>query len=206
MKKNYLKEIVQSPSALLLILSNLLVLVTVFFSNLSIVHLLLIYWLEIFVIAFFALFKIVVHKMLFNYKQFSFGSILLSIIFVCGWYSFYLPFIFVLLVPLGQAVPYNNLFLALFPSILVFVGFIISFLILFSSHLISFLNHFKENPGVDEKKAGDQIAGRMFVFHFCIIFGIILGIFLSRTVQGVLIIFILMKIIIDLNSHLNYHK
>jgi hypothetical protein len=68
LKKNYLKEIVQSPSALLLILSNLLVLVTVFFSNLSIVHLLLIYWLEIFVIAFFALFKIVVHKMLFNYK------------------------------------------------------------------------------------------------------------------------------------------
>jgi hypothetical protein len=206
MKKNYLKEIIQSPSALLLILSNLFVLGAVFFSNLSIVHLLLIYWLEVFVITFFALFKIVIHKLSFNYNRFSFSSILLSIMFISAWYLLYLPFIFVLLVPLGQAVPYENLFLALFPSILVFAGFIASFLILFISHLISFLNHFKENPDLDENKAGSQIMGRLFVFHFCIIFGIGVGIFLGEVVQGVLIIFILVKTIIDLNSHLNYHK
>jgi hypothetical protein len=204
--KKYIQEILNSPSALLLILSNLLVLVTVFFSNLSIVHLLLIYWLEVFVITFFALFKIVIYKILFKYKRFSFTSILISIIFICGWYFLYLPFIFVMLVPLGDAVPYENLFGALFPSLSIFAGFITSFLILFISHLISLLNHFKENPDVEEKKAGGQIMGRLFVFHFCIIIGIGIGIFLGGVIQGVLIIFILMKTIIDLNSHLNYHK
>ena len=206
MDKKYIQEILKSPSALLLILSNLLVLVTVFFSNISIVNLLLIYWLEFYIILFFYNLKIIIYKIFFNYAEYSYLSIFVGILIASLWFFVYLPFILLLVTPLVRISPYASLFEALFSSNLIFLGFIVSFLALFISHLISFLIYFKINPSLEETSSTSQFWGRAFVFHASILLGLFLGIFLGGLGQGVLIIFILIKTIIDLNSHLNYHK
>ena len=177
MHKGILQEIINSQTAMLLIASNMVVFIVALFSSLSIVHLLLIYWIEVFVILFFAILKIVVAKIFFGYKKYSYPAILLSIIIIGGIYLFYLPFIIVLSVPFGVAISYDKILQTLFPTGLILIGFSISAIILFISHLVSFLVHFKQSVDISEKAAGKQITSRMFVFHISLVFGIFLGFF-----------------------------
>lgn len=113
---------------------------------------------------------------------------------------------FILLVPINGEITVNSVFLALFPNSLIFIGFIISLLILFASHLISFLIHFKESEDLDKNNGGEKVVERIFVFHFCLVLGLGVGAFFGGLPQGALVIFILVKTIFDLKLHLNYHK
>ncbi|MFA5763728.1 MAG: DUF6498-containing protein [archaeon] len=190
-----LKEILSSPSAISLILSNFLVLCFALFSNLSTIHLLLIYLIEVFIIIFISITGLIVAKYFFNNKHIPLKKSLFLYIFGTFWFLFYIPFIFVI----AQLSNVTNLF----PSVEIFNGFIAAIIVLFLSHLFSILIHFKDNVNYSEE---GFIVSRMFLFHFAIIFGFMLGIFLGNTSFGVILIFTLVKLAFDLPSHLELHK
>ena len=61
----------------------------------------------------------------------------------------------------------------------------------------------KNTPGL----FGDWIiVSRIFIFHFALIFGFMLGMILGNASFGVILIFVLVKIALDLPMHINLHK
>ncbi len=203
MKNFFINDLLLNKSAISLILSNLFVLFVVWFSNLSIFHVLLIFWIETIIIAFSAFFKIVIGKIFFNYKKFSWFSIIIGFSIVGFSLLIYLPFILAL-----SNFPNAPDLEKMFSTEFIIYSFIFSVLVLFISHLISFIVNFSENFNESESKSGKRFWNRILIIHITIILGIVIGFlaFSGNIYQGIIIILILLKIIFDLKAHLKYHS
>ncbi len=195
--KKFVGKVCSSPSAISLIVFNLLVLVVATNSSLQLVHILLIYLIEVFIVIFISLSKIIIAKLFLKEKKISLKKSSFLYIFSFFWFILYYPFI------IGLNIPTS---LNLFPSNEIFIAFIFSIFLLFLSHLISLIVNFKKDNKQFKLQADYFLVSRMLVFHFAIIFGVFLGAFFGNFGLGVVIVFILCKLVVDLPAHLSLHS
>lgn len=178
-------------SALILIFSNFLVLISAVYFNFNIFHILLIYIIETFFMTSFFLMKV-----LFVSKKGSSTWLLINdaigTLLFCFFYFFAILFLFFLNGSLFWKI--------LFEKELTFYSFLLSIVVLFFSHLFSFIVNLKKDFN------NQRMITRVAVIHISIIFGGIISIFIGNLLQGILILFIILKTIIDLYYHLKFYK
>ncbi|MFC1898607.1 DUF6498-containing protein [Candidatus Cloacimonadota bacterium] len=198
----------QSPSTILLILVNLLPIYGVLFWEWKVFPLILLFWLENVFVGFFNVLKMIISKP-------EEGANWLGKIFIVPFFAFHYGMftavhgIFVVLLFGSESMHFSGL-----PGLETVVQIINTFhleyvaLMLFLSHGFSFLWNYvgkKEYKSAELKTLMARPYGRIVVLHLTIIFGGFLLKALGSPVAG-LILFILLKIFMDVSAHSKEHK
>lgn len=202
MKLSHILPYAKTPSALFLILVNLVPIMGVFLFDWDVGTLLLLYWVESIVIGLLNIPKMLTAKG--DTGKVGIGHRLFLIIFFCvhfglfcfGHYSFLSGF-FETIPPLTE----------LLSQIMSLQGVLISALGLLVSHALSMFLNFYGKGEYLTRAVGAQMFlpyGRIFIMHFVIIFGGILVEAFGAPIFALLLL-VGLKIIVDLASHAAEH-
>jgi hypothetical protein len=204
----------QNPSAIVLILANLLPVFGVLFLGWEVFPILILYWMENVVVGFFN-----VLKMLFCKPEGTIGwqkntllwtSKVGSIAFFCFHYGIFTlvhgMFVFALFGGFWENTESDSFFGGFFSSPIM-LQLLLGAVILFVSHGISFMTNYigkAEYTKVTVNELMGQPYGRVVILHLTIIFGGGLISFLGAPVFA-LILLVVLKIGIDVLAHLKQH-
>lgn len=195
------------PSAFFLIAANSIPLIGVLFFEFSILQVIFIYWLESAVIGFYSLFRIITVN-----KWFSIFLGPFFIVHYGGFMLAHLAFILVFFSPGSQNILSSFIFDGEVDAILtLFKDATIPISALFLSHGASFFINFigkKEYVAYDKHDKAKQLNRpykRIALMQITLIFGGLLILTFKIPVIGVAVL-ILLKIIVDLRSHIKEHE
>ena len=188
-----------SPSTLALIVSNLFPIVGMFYFNWHLSDIMVLYWAESAVIAIFTVVKIIyIGKWLATFTAVFFLA------HFCAFMAVHFLFIYGIFVEGihhttdADLTEVARLFISLWPALVA----------LFISHGVSFVTNFvgqKEYEGMTVQKQMAAPYRRIIMMHLTLIFGGFVTMTLGDPVP-VLLIFILVKIIVDVRAHLKEHS
>lgn len=197
----------RSPSAILLVLANLVPVYGVFFLNWKVFPLLFLFWLENVYIGFFNVLKMIM-------CQPQNGANWLGKLFLIPFFTFHYGMftavhgIFVIVLFGSQSLHSSG-----FPNLHIFQEIIkmnnlqYAALLLFLSHGFSFLWNYLGNKEYEKISLQSLMAkpyGRVIVLHFTILLGGFLLMALGSPASG-LLLFIISKILMDVNAHSREH-
>ena len=198
-------QAVGSPTAIALIVANLVPLVGVLFYDWSLFTIIFCFWLESAVVGFYNIFKMVI---IVNFR--SIFRVPLFVVHYGAFMAAHLIFIFGLFSS-DEMSSYGGRFSGLFPSADLLTSHIMNvwpaFLVVFVSHGISFFYNFigkKEFLRSTPEKQQNAPYGRIILMHFTIILGGGLIITLGAPVPA-LVLLIVLKIVSDVHAHLKEH-
>ena len=201
-------QAVRSPTAIALILANLVPLFGVLFYDWSLFTIIFCFWLESAVVGSYNIFKMVI---VVNIRSISIFLVPLFVAHYGAFMSFHLGFIFALFSPDEEMSSCGGRFSGILPSADLLTSHIIdvwpAFLVLFVSHGISFFCNFigkKEFLRSTPEKQQNAPYGRIILMHFTIILGGGLIITLGASVPA-LVLLIVLKIVSDVHAHLKEH-
>ena len=196
-----LRKIASNQKAVLLIFTNILTLFLALFSNLSIFQTILIYLIEGFVVIFIGITKLISLKYILKHRELNLKSSAFFYVLSIFFFVIYLFFIWGYLGHGKTSFQNNN----------ELIGFSIAIIILLLNQLYSAVTSFKNQElayrmsktlNIDDM----EMLPRMLVLHFSFIFGMALGLLFGNFGQGVIIIFVIGKIIAELRTQLNSNQ
>lgn len=181
-----------------LILANAIPLALAATGMWSLGELLALYWAETLIIGFFALVTILSQAVTGREKGAYLSALVFALIFgaFCSLHGLFLADTLIGLRPGENLLGY------------VFDALLLPFLALFASHGISFATHLVKDGRIDLARVEDYPVrpfSRLFVLHLTIVATAFVLVFLGTPVIA-LIIFVLIKIWIDLKAHLAEHR
>ncbi len=194
------------PSAVPLLVANIITIILAFVLNWSVVDLMLLYVIQSIIIGFFNFLKMLLVSAKSGGISAGIG-IFMSFFFLLHYNGFHAVYVFFIIgFAFGAAIIGGTA-----PQLAVFsIGFFIAVLAFFINHLLSFIRYSKKaiNYSFNISDVG-KLMGRPYIriipMHLTIIFG---GFFLF--VGGfnfiVLLLFMVLKTIVDLKMHQNEHK
>ncbi|MCX7641742.1 MAG: DUF6498-containing protein [Elusimicrobiales bacterium] len=199
-----LKILYHNPSIIFLILSNVFPLYMIYKLEWKLSDIIILYWAESGIIGFFTILKIIFSKS--NGILSYIFKILFSLFFIFHFGGFMIIHaLFLSLFFLGgftKSLYIFDIFIAKIDSLL------LGFFFLFISHMFSFLwNFFIKNEKEKTEFLKQMISpyDRILVMHVTILVGGFL-ISITHTNKTFLIIFVIMKILVDLKYHIKQHN
>ncbi len=193
-------QAVRSPTAIALIVANLVPLVGVLFFDWSLFTIMFLFWLESLVVGFFNVLKMVIVANILSVIMVPF-----FVVHYGGFMSGHLVFIFALFSPDEMS------FSGFFPPVSLLTSHIMNvwpaFLAVFLSHGISFFYNFIGKKEFRHSTPEKQMLApyrRIFVMHFTIIFGGFLILALGAPAL-MLVLLIALKVASDARAHLKEH-
>lgn len=183
-----------SISILFLIAANVVPIIGTLFFNWSVFEIIFIYWCESGIIGFFNLLKIMIKT------RPIFLAIFLCIFFTIHFGGFmfgHLMFIFILFA--DQSINLNIIYEFIYPISALFI-----------SHLVSFIYNFigkEEYKSSNDSLTFDMLPPykRIFIMQFVLVLGGMLITLFNNKIVG-LVLLIIIKTIIDINSHIKSHN
>lgn len=161
-------------------------------------ELLALYWAETLIVGFFALVTILIQAITGRDKGAFLSAIVFALIYggFCSLHGLFLADTLIGLPP-GENLPGY-----------VFDSLLLPFLALFASHAISFVTHVIKGGEIDDAAVGNFVVrpfSRLFVLHLTIVATAFVLVFLGTPVIA-LIIFVLIKVWVDLRAHIAEHR
>lgn len=207
--KKSLTTFLKSPTAVSLLLANLISFVLAVLFNWGIGVVLFLFWVQGIIIAFFGTLNIATSYFEKNKTKSLLSKVsfvvlgVFAAIFWLFFYSFYLLFIIFLSSTYDSNVVLMNLQNLSDP---ITISFLISVLIFILNHAFSYFYYRRR-----EEYTFGNVMGRLIVLHVAIVLGVFVGLFLSLITGkglfsiGILLVFFGLKLLFDLTSHSMQH-
>lgn len=198
-----INKILLYPSVLFLIVANSVPIFGILFFNWDIFNILILYWLESAVVGFFNVLRM---QRIDGYGKMS--SIIFFMVHYAGFMLGHLIFILNISKPdLGSAPDFLNAFLIVFDYL---KSLFISLSLLFLSHGLSFMFNFMKKEEYKHTSLRQQMAApykRIVLMHLAIVFSAYLTVRMNLAQDmAIVLILVILKIVIDLISHINEHR
>jgi len=188
------------PTAQSLLIVNIIIICIAVLAGWHASMVLLIYWVQSVVIGFFTFIKLMTYKRKSKWGLFRniHGGLFFSLHYG-GFHVVYLLFIFLIFsFVINAKTPFVGL------AEMFSIGFVFLVLVVFANHLFSFIQHRKEKVRKGFTKLIFEPYARIFPMHITLMFGVILVVAGLGVV--VLVVFSLIKMYMDLYSHIQKHS